>query len=60
MAYRNVSNDSTGEKPSFLLLGIDCRTPTEAGVLPPKELQATDVTDYCEDQLFHFHRETIG
>ena len=47
-AYRNVPHDSTGEKPSFLLLGIDCRTPTEAALLPPNELEATEVSDYKE------------
>ena len=25
-AYRNVPHDSTGEKPSYLLYGVDCRT----------------------------------
>lgn len=25
-AYRNTPHDSTGEKPSFLLFGIDCRS----------------------------------
>ena len=34
-AYRNTPHESTGEKPSFLLFGIDCRTPTEAALLPP-------------------------
>ena len=29
-AYRNTPHDFTGEKPSFLLLGHDCRTPMEA------------------------------
>ena len=42
-AYRNVPHDATGEKPSFLLLGVDCRTPTEAALLPPQELEATEV-----------------
>ena len=50
-AYRNVSHDSTGEKPSFLLLGIDCRTPTEAALLPPNELEATEVADYREEVI---------
>ena len=42
-AYRNVPHDTTGEKPSFLLLGVYYRTPTEAGLLVPQELEATDV-----------------
>ena len=36
-AYRNVPHDSTNEKVSFLLPGVDHRTPTEA---PPKEFAA--------------------
>ena len=38
-AYRNVPHDSTGEKPSYLLFGTDCRTPTEAVLLKPSSLQ---------------------
>ena len=45
-AYQNVPHDNTGEKPSFVLLGVDCRTPTEAALLPPQELEATEVSDY--------------
>ena len=47
-AYRNVPHSSTGEKPSFLLYGFDCRHPTEAALLPPKSLGPTDVSDYRE------------
>ena len=47
-AYRNVPHDATGEKPSFLLLGVDCRTPTEAALLPPHDLEAADISDYRE------------
>ena len=50
-AYRNAPHDSTGEKPSFLLLGVDCRTPTEAALLPPNELEATEVSDYREEVI---------
>lgn len=49
--YRNVPHDSTSEKPSFLLLGVDCRTPTEAALLPPHELEATEVTDFREEVM---------
>ena len=45
-AYRNTPHESTGEKPSLLLYGIDCRSPTEAALLPPTPLQTTDVNDY--------------
>ena len=45
-AYRNTPHESTGEKPSFLLFGTDCRTPTEAAYLPSSPLCPADVTDY--------------
>ena len=41
----------TGEKPSFLLLGTDCRTPTEAALLPRHDLEATKVSDYREEVI---------
>ena len=47
-AYRNAPHDSMGEKPSYLLMGVDCRTPTEAVLLPQRELEATEVSDYRE------------
>ena len=34
-AYRNTPHGATGEKPSFLLFGIDCPTPSEVPLLPP-------------------------
>jgi len=48
-AYRNTPHKSTGEKPSYLLYGMDCRTPTEAAFLPPSQLQMCDVADYREE-----------
>ena len=45
-AYQNILHDSTGEKPSFLLLGVDCRTPTEAALL---QTHVVEVTDYREE-----------
>jgi len=48
-AYRNVPHESTGEKPSFLLYGFDCHSPTEAALLPPSTIQPTDVADYREE-----------
>ena len=44
--YRNTPHTSTGEKPSFLLYGIDCRSPTEAAYLPTEDIHPTDVDDY--------------
>lgn len=48
-AYRNTPHESTGEKPSFLLFGFDCRSPTEAALLPPTEAQQTDLSDYRQE-----------
>ena len=50
-AYRNTPHESTGEKPSFLLFGVDCRTPTEAALLPTHPLQPVDVCDYREQLI---------
>ena len=47
-AYRNTPHESTGEKPSFLLFGMDCRSPTEAELSPPLNSSETDVTAYRE------------
>ena len=48
-AYRNVPHDATGEKPSYLLFGVDLRTPTEAALMPPHALEPQDVQDYREE-----------
>ena len=50
-AYRNTPHTSTGEKPSFLLYGVDCRSPTEAAYLPASEVNSTDVSDYREELM---------
>ena len=50
-AYRNTPHESTGETPSFLLFGIDCRTPTEAALLPANSINALDLTDYREEMI---------
>ena len=52
-AYRNTPHSSTGEKPSFLLFGFDCRHPTEAATLPTKQLNSTDITDYREELVLN-------
>jgi len=49
-AYRNTPHDTTGEKPSFLLFGIDCRSPTESALLPPANSDPTsDFSDYRQE-----------
>ena len=40
---------TTGEKPSYLLFGIDFRSPTEAELIPPTEWSLISVTDYREE-----------
>lgn len=50
-AYQNTPHDSTGEKPSFLLFGTDCRTPSEAAFLPPNSMENTSVEDYREEVI---------
>ena len=52
-AYRNTPHESTGEKPSFLLFGVDCRTPSEAALWPPTPLEATTVETYREELLLN-------
>ena len=45
-AYRNTPHESTGEKPSFLLYGWDCRYPAEAAFLPEIQMDPTDLNEY--------------
>lgn len=45
-SYRNTPQDSTGEKPSFLLFGLDCKSPTEATFVHGTSLYLTDLFDY--------------
>lgn len=47
-AYWNTPHEATREKPSFLLFGMDCRTPSEAAYLKPTNLYPIDVDDYRE------------
>ena len=49
--YRNTPHESTGKKPSFLLYGIDCQTPTEAAFLPPTGQEPTNVITYREELI---------
>ena len=50
---QNVPHESTGEKPSFLLFGVDCRTPTEAALLPSSPLEPTTVGTYREQVILN-------
>ena len=50
-AYRNAPHDTTGEKPSFLLFGWDCRSPTEAALLPVDDVEPTRIEDYREELM---------
>ncbi len=50
-AYRNTPHELTQEKPSFLLYGFDCRTPTEAALLPPSPVQPADIKDYRQELI---------
>ena len=52
-AYRNTPHDSTGEKPSFLLFGMDCRSPSEAALLPPASPDNTVLGDYREELMLN-------
>ena len=47
----NTPHSSTGKKPSFLLYGIDCWSPTEAAYLPVNEISPTGVSDYREELM---------
>ena len=49
-ACRNTPHESTKEKPSYLLFGVDLRSPIEAAFLLPEELQGcTDISEYREE-----------
>ena len=50
-AYRNTPHESTREKPSFLLFGIDLKSQTEAALLPPDSLDPTDFGSYREELI---------
>ena len=48
-AYRNTPHASTHEKNLYLLFGINCRTPSEAAVLPPASVMPADLGDFREE-----------
>ena len=62
-AYRNTPHDSTGEKPSFLLFGVDCRSPTEAALVPT-QISSTpgvqDISDYREELILSLSEAREG
>lgn len=49
-AYCNTPHKTTGEKPSALLFGYDCQTPSEVALLPQNP---TTVSDYREQVIKH-------
>ena len=52
-AYRNTPHESTGEKPSFLLFGMDCKAPSEAALLPPNPIEPSTVETYREELILN-------
>ena len=50
-AYRNMPHEATKEKPSFLLFGLDCKSPTEAALLPPEHPEPVNMEDYREQLI---------
>ena len=42
-AYWKTAHESTLEKPSFFLFGVDLHSFTEAAVLPPHDLEGADL-----------------
>ena len=43
VGIQKYSTREHGRDPSFLLFGMDCRSPTEAALLPPTRLEPTEV-----------------
>ena len=50
-AYRNTPHESTREKPSFLLFGMDLRSPMEATLLPPEPVNSCDIEEYRQELI---------
>ena len=50
-AYRNTPHEITKEKPSFLMFGLDLRSPTEAALLEPDVIHPTDIQDYRQELI---------
>lgn len=49
--FAGYPHSATGEKPSFLLFGVDLRSPTDAAYLPPTEYPPTTPKDYREELM---------
>ena len=45
-AYWKKPHETTGEKPSLMLFGWDCRPPTKAAFLPAEDVTTTSVFNY--------------
>jgi len=45
-AYLNTLHTQIGEKPSYLLFGMDSCSPTEAVLLSPKSPKITNISEY--------------
>ena len=50
-AYTSTPHESTKETPSFLLFGMDWRSPTDAAILPSHPLEPTQASDYREELI---------
>ena len=49
VAYWNTPYTSIGEKPSYLLFGYNCYSPTEEALLPAASHQPININDYREE-----------
>uniref|UniRef100_A0A1X7UW15 Integrase catalytic domain-containing protein n=1 Tax=Amphimedon queenslandica TaxID=400682 RepID=A0A1X7UW15_AMPQE len=49
-AYRITRHEATKEKPTFLMFGVDLRSPTEVALVPMETVTGCDVVD-CKDEL---------
>ena len=50
-AYRNTPHKVTKEKPSFLLFGLDLKSPSEASLLPVSSMESSTVENYHEQVM---------
>ena len=57
-AYRNTPHEATKEKPSYLLFGLDCLSPTEAAFLPVEPSGPVDIAEYREEVVLYLLQES--